>query len=210
MKTDLSNNERFTDGDDSPEAPVLRTHRLLFGHKIHRSTLLIGLMFMLGAGWVLWESRTVGPKSAVADSVVVDPNITMNLDQMQMEAAIGQARDTRKQQLFGPLLKNAQRRQIRLASLPRDPFELPVEKPAPAPSLNAAAQATDEPAVEETPPSVEGLELRSILIGAVPTAIINGYLVQEGQVISEWKVVEIQPTKVVLQWRNRQHVLTMP
>ncbi|MBN1942017.1 MAG: hypothetical protein JW849_01870 [Phycisphaerae bacterium] len=211
MKADASNQERFPAAGGEPETSVPHTDASLFGRRVHRSTLLIGLMFALGAGWVLWESRTVGPKPAAADAdpVLGDPTVTMSLDQMRMDAAIGAAHEARTKQLFAPFLNDLERRRLRLHALPRDPFAPPAKKEAPAAKL--AANTTGTPAtIVEAPPDVEHLELRSILIGASPTAIINGYLLQEGQVIDQWKVVEIQPEQVVLQWRDRKHVLKMP
>ncbi len=211
MKPEFVNTERFADTGDAPQTTVKRSYRLLFGYKVQRSTMLIGLMFVLGAGWVFWESRASGPKTAVAASVADDPTITMNLDQMQMEAAIGQVRETRKQQLLAPILKGEERRRIHLLAPSRDPFALVTEQEKPKTDASLDHQPiVTEPVVEEPPPSVDGLELRSVLVGAVPTAIINGYLIQEGQVISGWTVAKITPAKVVLQWRNHQHVLTMP
>jgi hypothetical protein len=207
MKTDHDNLERLMDDPAPPDEPMQRTHRLIFGRRVHRSTLMISLMFILGAGWIVWESRSIGPKTAAADSLDVDSNVQITLNQMQMEAAIGPAHDAQKEHMFGPLRKDAQRRNIRLCALKRDPFEYEKKKvvdPSPVETPTTA------PVVEELPPSVEGLELQSILIGASPTAIINGYLFQEGQTVADWKVVQILPGKVVLQWRNHKHVLTMP
>ncbi|MBN1555759.1 MAG: hypothetical protein JXA11_13525 [Phycisphaerae bacterium] len=207
MNAELNHQERFSNVDDAPPAPVERSRRLLFGREVSRSTLLIGLMFLLGAGWVLWESRAAGPQPAAADPALNDPNITMGLDQMRMDAAIGNAYETRKQKILGPFFHDLERRRIRLLSLGRDPFALPDRKKDIAPT--ATTNPKPEVVAEEPPPATEDLELKSILIGVSPTAIINGYMVMEGQVISDWTVVKIYPQKVLLQWRKHQHVLKL-
>lgn len=207
MNRNTSHHGSFADVESASDPPMHRTHLLLFGRKVHRGTLLIALMLVLGAGWVLWESRSVGPKNAAADSGVAGSDITMQLDQMRLEGAIGTTRDARKEQLFGPLRNDTRRRRIRLQTLPRSPFGETRKK---EPPREVATSQPAEPVVEETPPELGKLDLQSILIGASPTAVVNGVLIQEGQFINDWKVVKIQPENVILQWRTRQRVLTMP
>lgn len=209
MKLDFLHPVSSPDAPTSPETAMRGPGTMLFGRQVSRSTLLITSMFLLGAGWVLWESLANTPKPAAADSSLASPNLTMGLNQMRLEAVIGKARQARVQQLLQPFRRDEERRHLRLHPLPRDPFEDPAAKEQ---SLPTTLPATAEPAPppEEPPPPVEQLELNSVLIGATPTAIINGYLLQEGQTIDRWKVAKILPGQVLLRWRNHEHVLKMP
>lgn len=207
MSVNQSMDDRFNGSASANTGVSGLTKKLLHGREVHRGTILIGVMFALGAGWVLWESQIAGPKLAVASAEApTDLNMTMGLQSMQIDAAVGTMRQTRQQRLFAPFVREEQRRELRGCALSRDPFYLePKEAPK---KLEVVLTPTPAPVV--VAPPVEQLGLQSILTGAIPTAIIDGILVQEGQVIAEWKVVKILPKSVRLQWRDRTHVLKMP
>ncbi|HDY65658.1 MAG TPA: hypothetical protein ENH84_05455 [Phycisphaerae bacterium] len=70
-----------------------------------------------------------------------------------------------------------------------------------------ANNLAEEEAGKKLAESVERLELQSILRGDVASAMISGQLVDEGQTVDGWAVVEIHNTEVVLQKQNQRHVL---
>ncbi len=175
----------------------------------YRGTLLIGLMFLIGAGWVLWQGSFALPRSASATTQPPeDANTLMKLDLMRVDAAIGPAREERREKVFHSLLQDLRRRHIRLSALGKDPFGAYYQEKDP--TEIARTQPAEEPAPEPVAaPPVDQLTLQSILLGHVPTAVINGMLVQEGQVIAEWTVDQILQDEVVLRWRDQTHRLKM-
>ena len=71
-----------------------------------------------------------------------------------------------------------------------------------------ARKLAEEEARKKMAQSVGRLELQSILQGDVnSSAVISGQLVDEGQTVDGWAVVEIHNTEVVLQKQNYKHVL---
>ena len=73
-----------------------------------------------------------------------------------------------------------------------------------------AAQA-GRPTPQDTPPPVGALKLQSVLMGeGGARAMISNNMVAEGQTINGWTVKSIQSREVILTWKDRKHVMTMP
>ena len=70
-----------------------------------------------------------------------------------------------------------------------------------------ARKLVEEEARKKVARSAGRLELQSILQGDDASAVISGQLVDQGQTVGGWAVVEIHNTEVVLQKQNYKHVL---
>lgn len=178
--------------------------------QINRSTLLMGLMFAVGLGWVIWESQQISMPDAdtenAANSVIVDSGIeamarhvnTLDKDSVETEALI---------QAF---YYEPQQRQIALENLRQNPFGVKEEivEITTTVTINPPEEVKPEPPKPKAPP-VDKLNLQSVVLSDPPSAMISGAIVTQGQVINGWKIVLIERRQVTLKWRDETHVLKM-
>lgn len=192
---------------ETPRSSLARLKR------VDRLSTFIAVLFLVGAGWIVWQSRSIRPGTLSKDGLEKDAVVTAGLDQMQMEAVTGPARQRRKDILLRDSLDAVRRREMLLPGLSLNPFVFYAEREKIKQAALAAQAQQTEAQVPKPPvaPPVADLRLESVLIGSgeKPSAIISGVLVQEGQTVNQWKVVRIMPKQVVLQWQDQTHVLKM-
>lgn len=173
-------------------------------------TIMMGFLFFVGIGWVMWESHTAGKNRPTEehgnDAVMVEAGL---LDMKTISAKdVDREGGTRK--MTEAFYRKTEERQVPLADLKVNPFiTFGWEK-----SQAEASAAVQENVAEEVPvdaaPPVDKLQLQSVLMmGSISSATISGVLVTKGQVVDGWTVADIHPTEVVLKWRDKKHILEM-
>ncbi len=181
---------------------------------LDRITIMMGFLFFVGIAWVLWETSVASPKKANAEGKDTAVMVQAGLMDMKLLAIDGNSEDE-SDKIVSAVYQDVKERQIPWAYLKANPFvsvgseeyseEVKDEKQS---GVKTEKEAPKE--VEIVAPPVDKMTLQSVLIrGDVASATISGVLVSKGQVIGGWRVVEIRPTQVVLQWRDQKHVLDM-
>lgn len=183
---------------------------------LDRITLMMGFMFFVGIIWVLGESRAISPQKANADSVDSAVMVKAGLLNMKLLTTESKDRDDAPGKIVATFFQDVKERQIPLADLKVNPFvtvgceEYSGEKKIDQAKVKVEEIVSDKLPAEIVAPPVDKMLLQSVLtMGSNSSATISGVLVAEGHVIGGWMVVEIHPTKVVLQWREKKYVLEM-
>jgi hypothetical protein len=178
-----------------------------------RQTVMIGLMFLVGGGWVMLQKIRI-PAAATAQEDQVTQNV------LRLWAMEKRTETAKRQAGKGPSRKaglwtgqyDATDRQVPRDQLRKNVFSLArqpvVAEEIPTDPVKARPDPV-EPIQPEAPP-VGHLHLQSVLMGDHPSAMVSGYLVRRGQVIDGWTVEQIRQNKLVLRWRDETHELTMP
>lgn len=183
------------------------------GSRINRSTLMMGLMFAVGIGWVIWESRQIKTPTDDPDAEVAAVMVDSGLSAMTKQTREQNQRANDVQRIVQAFYQEPQHKQVPLSALAHNPFV--DEMNLPVPEVEAPEQPEKTPDTttveKEKAPPVTNLHLRSTMLsGNRPTAMISGYIVYEGQIINGWKIEEIKSGYVVLRWKTQMHVLKLP
>ena len=172
-----------------------------------RSTVMMGVLFLVGIGWVLWESHAAGKAGPTAregsNAVMVQAGLA-DMNRIVARDSAGQGG------VVANFYHKASERQVPLAALPVNPFITFGWEPPPGKDQLVEAKENSAPAAPSAPP-VKQLQLQSVLVmGNNSSATISGEFVTQGQVVAGWQVERIAPAKVVLRWQDKTHVLNMP
>jgi|GEM_PF-5104582 len=172
-----------------------------------RSTVMMGVLFLVGIGWVLWESHAAGKAGPTdregSNAVMVQAGLA-DMNRVVARDSAGQGG------VVANFYHKASERQVPLAALPVNPFITFGWEPPPGKDQLVEAKENSAPAAPSAPP-VKQLQLQSVLVmGNNSSATISGEFVTQGQVVAGWQVERIAPAKVVLRWQDKTHVLNMP
>ena len=206
---DYGSEDRFNAGvagDQESSGSAARVHT-----GMPRANLLIAGVCLAGIGCVYLLSLYARPQTASADQNLTDLQVDSALSGMaRINAAHGKALE-----VVNTFYYQARQRQIPLKDLKNNPFifkspaspklisqPLPKEPPAPVKKLDRKpAQETAE---------LKKLVLQSVLIGSrEPVAMISNNLLTEGQKISGWTLIRIEPRRVTLRRQEKTYVLRM-
>jgi hypothetical protein len=206
---------------ENPEvdgSPIQGPPNKIYG--INRSTAMMGLMFLGGLTWVFFASRQFTPVEMSEEDRKNQTYIDAGLQNM-MKISSGKEKHREKMRgMIRSIYFEAKNRQIPMDELKHNPFVFepavakapkpePVKtRPVDTPKRKPEDDKPPEPV--EQPPPIDGLRLQSVLLGNPASAMISGSMVNEGQTLQGWKIVKIEASRVVLQWKDRQYVLRMP
>ncbi len=182
-----------------------KLERQLASVGLNRTALLMGAMFLAGIGWMLLQARPFLSNRGLnqGEDQMNEATVLAGLSQMSMQVATHQNQPKDSSAAAESFKRESRRAQIAIEDLAGNPFIAPRVKEIP---VVVAPVVTTKPAFVDVPP-VDHLRLEAILMGASPSAMISGQLLTEGQMIDKWRVIEISPGRVVLQWQDRKHVL---
>ncbi len=182
---------------------------------LDRITIMMGILFCVGVGWVLWESNASG-KFSLGKASPDEAMVKAGLMNMQQIATDGVAHKDKVKKMVETFRQKVTLRQVPLVDLAMNPFvsvgavEAGLAEEKTADATTVPEKSTDATAQKTVVPSVANLQLQSVMtMGNVATATISGQLVGKGDIVGGWTVVEVQSQKVVLKWRNKKHVLDM-
>lgn len=204
MQTSMPGTETFVDTVEEPRGgageKLADTVR-----KIGQSNILIVLVLIVAAGalYVLREWK-VAPGASSAEARLMEATVDSAILQLGQAGASARAADVEK--VVNAFYARAERRQIPLEDLGRNPFQFQSGlMPPPTADKGGPARPTGPPA----PQQVRNLKLQSILIGQSGSSIamINNNMLTVGQTIRGWTVKEIHLRKVILEYKGRTYEL---
>jgi len=174
----------------------------------NRTTILMGLAFLAGLGWIVVVKGNVKPfvqsETELSNSFMVE----MGVRDMRMELPrSGRKLDPKVDRMLDAFNIETSERQIPVNELKKNPFlqyvpYVPEEK-----DLAAEAKSKEEDQADLAE-SIKGLKLQMTLVGGgIKSATISGFVMHEGDVINGWKVLEIKQDKVVIENSGKKHVL---
>ncbi|MCK5113820.1 MAG: hypothetical protein KAR11_03570 [Phycisphaerae bacterium] len=173
----------------------------------NRTTILMALAFVAGLGWVLMSRVGVKPFKQTEVEASNSFFVGMGVREMQMQLPqAGQPLDPEVSKLVKTFYVKTNEKQIPVSQLKKNPFTQYVSEEQ---KIIAAKQEEDLP-VEEVPktPSQEGLKLQMILMGDdVKSATISGYVMNEGDIINGWKLLQVKHNAVVVEKGGRKCTL---
>lgn len=208
---DMQSEDQPAEGQESQHDFPASPKRSGVGSLVNRSTILMGLMFLVGIGWVVFASKHLEPSPAGASDPKQEVVVQAGLATVQQVAADPNGLDQPTRQRIRSMRAGMENRQIPLAPDDGDPFwgkppEPVVEETTTPDVLPPITIVKQEP----EPPSLEQLRLEGTLIGKHSSATISGVLCEVGDTLNGWEIVEISHRRVLLQWRNKKHVLQIP
>jgi hypothetical protein len=156
-----------------------------------RQSALGGVLLLAGIGWGVDAFTQAGPRPARASPSSPSPPLATPTDWQDADALI--ARLT--QANYRPVAEA-------LTELPRDVF-LPLSGPIP-PDTPAAPGATPAPsasadAAPATPDFVARHVLKGVVLGPVPTAIVDDRLLAPGDVLEDYRLLDVQSAAVLFE-----------
>lgn len=166
------------------------------------------LMFAAGIGAIYLLSLRKGPAEASADLRTAELQVNEALARFGLQ---GDTNKTSASAVVASFYLQTKQRQIPVDHNPFV-FRLPNQ---PVVSQEDADQKRADEEIEkaeaEALEDVKMLQLQSILTGANgATAMISNNLLTEGQKIQGWTVTKIEADRVILQFKERQHILRLP
>lgn len=176
--------------------------------KLNRSTLLMGLMFAVGIGWVVWESQQIAKPVDDDEKFKTEIMVNNGIKEMvrQVDGETGQA--DRTTEVVQASYYEPHQRQVASSKLRQNPFGVKKEIEQVATTIDVEPEAEPEP-IKPIAPPVDALKLQSVVLSSPPSAMISGVIVTEGRVINGWKVSKIERRRVMLRWQDETHILKM-
>jgi len=195
----------------APAAEGGSTARSLRKISLLNGNLGLLLMFAAGIGAIYLLSLRKGPASATADLRTAELQVDEAISRFGLK---GDAKTTSASAVVSQFYLQTKQRQIPADQLGQNPFVFrmpnqPVVTPEDAGQTKAdeEVEKADAEAMEE----VRLLQLQSILSGANgATAMISSNLLTEGQKIRGWTLTKIEGDRVILQFKENQHILRLP
>ena len=195
----------------APAAEGGSTARSLRKISLLNGNLGLLLMFAAGIGAIYLLSLRKGPASATADLRTAELQVDEAISRFGLR---GDAKTTSASAVVSQFYLQTKQRQIPADQLGQNPFVFrmpnqPVVTPEDAGQTKAdeEVEKADAEAMEE----VRLLQLQSILSGANgATAMISSNLLTEGQKIRGWTLTKIEGDRVILQFKENQHILRLP
>jgi hypothetical protein len=211
MMTELDNNTSnpFTDGADenteTAPAPPGSMDKYVKLARLHGANLILAGLFAAGLITVYLLSLRGGPEEDVGALTPQELRVSSALEKFGGP----QEKTAKAKSIIKSFYFDSKQRQIPRGKLSGDPFEIP--KPESEPSEEIVTKVVKpkvDPAKASALEAVKKLKLQSILAGrGGQIAMIGDELVRKGETVSGWTVAEIGSTRVVLRWRDQQHVL---
>lgn len=175
--------------------------------QINRSTLLMGLMFAVGLGWVLWESQQIQNTTEADEVDTTGVMVDSGIEEMSRQVKTSEKQQTQTAAVVDAFYYEPQSRQIAISQLRQNPFGVKEE------IVELATTTPIDPPREEPPkpqaPPVDRFNLQSVVLSDPPSAMISGRIVTEGQIISGWRVILIERRSVTLKWQDQTYRLKM-
>lgn len=203
------------------EAPELELESMKPGSKLLSSgTLLIVAVFVLGAGTLLVmrvSQKEIGRAAAAAGVEQTIKEALVRLTQAPENGADGKPAAKAvlpddAAAIVQTLRDENGARQVPVEYLKKNPFALPVfkeDKPVEAVEVKSADAEELKRKRKQLEQEFGKLELQSIVQGPRPVAIINGEIVQAGQVLGSFVVQSIDELSVVLEHEGEEFRLKM-
>jgi hypothetical protein len=190
---------------------------------IDLSYVTLAVLVLAGAAGLYWIKTECGPRAASASQVRAQSQIDTALVQLGNV----NVNDERTQSLVEEIYYEAAQRQIPVEQLDANPFLLqltPVlvdaaqqEQTDMTPDELAAARARAEAArkqkkLAEYVELLAQLELRSVIFkpDGSSSALINDFVLYQGETIQGWQIAEIRPNEIVLTRGEFSTVMRMP
>ena len=203
MDTSMPATETFVDTVEEPRSGA--GEKLAnSARKIGQGNILIVLVLIVAAAalYILREWK-VAPGVSSAEARLMEATVDSAILQLGQAGASARAADVEK--VVNAFYARAERRQIPLGDLGRNPFQFQ------AGLMPPPTAGTTDPARQGPPPpqEVQDLKLQSILIGQSGNSIamINNNMLTVGQTIRGWTVKEIHLRKVILEYKGRIYEL---
>jgi hypothetical protein len=170
----------------------------------NRTTVLMGLAFLAGLGWIAITKRNVKP---FAQSVVESGNsfmVKMGVSDMRKQIPHGGEKlDPEVDRMVSAFYVKTSEMQIPVNELKKNPFM----RYAPEQKDQTGKGGKDD--LVDLDMSTEGLELQMTLVGdGIKSATISGFVMHEGDIINGWKILEILQDKVVIEKSGKKCVLS--
>jgi hypothetical protein len=179
---------------------------------IIRNNLILACLFAAGLLGVYLLSLRGGPTQASAEQLQAEQQVDAAL--LAKSPSIKDSRSAKT--IVDSFYEEARLRQIPIGSLKTNPFLQRVRLAAaiapaatnPAESAIATVASMDQTAATD---AVKQLKLQTILSGADGRALamISNNLISEGQTISGWTVIKINPKDVTLSWKDQKYTLQL-
>lgn len=182
---------------------------------ILRDNILLLLLFVGGVGGVFVLSLHKYPPLVNQDQKKVEAQVDaaiLRLNAADPSAMAGQ----KSQKLLEEFYRQSTATQIPLADLKKNPYIFAPARPTAAvaagdKSADDPAQKAREQSLEKANEAFRQMRLQSVMMGrGEATAIISNNLLTVGQPFQGFTVKSITARSVVLTWRDREFVLSMP
>lgn len=206
----------YAELNSGEENPAVTRSDKKFG-LANKGNLLLASVLIAGLVAVYLLSLRKGPEPAAASQQqqAVETNVDSALKRLEQLAAGNPDDRNSAAALVKTFCADASQFQVPVDQLAGNPFVF--KMPTPPPPGNPGA-GTPTPVVQgelrelsQAMGAVKKLSLQSVLMGSPrATATISNNLLAEGQKICGWTVSKILPREVVLTWKDRTYVLTMP
>lgn len=173
----------------------------------NRTTILMGLAFLAGLGWITMTGQNMKPFTQSPDELSNSFMVEMGVRDMRMQVPHnGKGLDPEVDRMVGDFYVETSERQIPVNELKKNPFMQYV------PYVPEEENPADAKGVEDdhadSGPSAEGLKLQMTIVGGgAKSATISGFVMCEGDIINGWKVLEIKREQVVIENGGKKHVL---
>lgn len=213
MMTELDDNQGdpfapSTDQADQPATPVSPPGPLDQYVKLarkHGANLILAGLFAAGLATVYLLSLRGGPEENVGALTPQELRVSSALEKFGGP----QEQTTKAKNIIKSFYFDSKQRQIARNELSGDPFvvqEIEPEEPEQIVPKTVAPRVDTAKAAALS--AVKELKLQSILSGrGGQIAMIGNELLRKGDKVVGWTITSIEPTRVVLQWRDQQHVL---
>ena len=198
---------------DEMQAPSPRTSRKRIS--LSKENALLAGLFAAGMIVVYLLGLRGGPAEASASQRAAERQVDSALQQLDRMLPASTSGPSKAKQVVDTFYYEARQRQIPIEQLSGNPFVFTLPAPRAEP-LRTTSTGTPLPKAQ---PEADGdalecvrrLSLQSVLMGTHgATAMISNNMLTEGQEIQGWTVKTILPREVILTWKDRQYVLSMP
>lgn len=177
-----------------------------------RADMLLIAVFAAGILCVYVLGRRVSPRAASGQRPTVQITAETQLKSIGKSNSTGEIKPGKRMGIVDTFYYQAKQRQIPIEALLGNPFISRSPRLAapvlPEPKTNGNEGQSDS--LTEAIVRAKGLKLQSAMVGSGgATAMISGQLFTVGQQIRGWTVVQIEPRRVALAWRDQKFVLEM-
>lgn len=175
---------------------------------LNRSTIMMGLMFLVGAGWLGWEykqNKAYAPTNQEKQNQVM---VEAGLMTMQQVAA-PKANDSQATRVTEAFVYDASQRQVASADLKMNPF-IYVARQVKQPDVvdtNKTPEVISHPVDDEKAPPLPQMELGLIMnFGDKWEAFISGKRYSDGDTIGVWTIYKIEKDRVILRSKTKTKI----
>lgn len=211
-------------GDGGTDAADLDLNSLSAGGKVlNNGTMLLLMIFVVAAGTIYAMRVTQGDITVGAAAKSIEAKVEQALakltkpealdpnDPLLKENLVTLFKDT--DEIVSTFSTDPSRHQVPINYVQKNPFYLPTRPKVVAPKPVSANKAEEDrlEALKNLENEFKGLQLQTVMQGRVPVAIINGELVQPGQMIGSFKVKSIKASELLVELENplKNYTLSM-